>query len=122
MSTRAKAVRFADDVSALLINLFLFVTLTLLLQSRAVRDRLPQQQRTKDKDNSHQAMASSNLTNLAKLLESSSVTDRASTGEEAFSNLREVELPLNAGVKGTEGFVLKKFVSQSRTSSVIVLA
>ena len=68
-------------------------------------------------------MASSNLTNLAKLLESSSVTDTESTGgKEAFSNLREVELPLNAGVKGTEGFVLKKFVSQSRTSSVIFLA
>ena len=39
MSTRAKAVRLADDVSALLINLFLFVTLTLLLQSRAVCGR-----------------------------------------------------------------------------------
>ena len=67
-------------------------------------------------------MASSNLTNLAKLLESSSVTDSESTGEEAFSNLREVEVPLNAGVKDTAGFVPKKFVSQSRTSSVIVLA
>ena len=67
-------------------------------------------------------MASSNLTNLAKLLESSSVTGRESTGEEAFSNLREVEVPLNARVKDTAGFVLKKFVSQSRTSSVIFLA
>ena len=67
-------------------------------------------------------MASSDLTNLAKLLESSSVTGSESTGEEAFSNLPEVEVPLNARVKDTAGFVLKKFVSQSRTSSVIVLA
>ena len=36
-----KAVRFADDVSTLHINLFLFVTLTLLLQSRAVRGGAP---------------------------------------------------------------------------------
>ena len=70
----------------------------------------------------HQAMASSDLTNLAKLLETSSVTDSASTGGEAISNLREVEVPLNARVKDTAGFVPKKFVSQSRTSSVIVLA
>ena len=65
-------------------------------------------------------MASSNLTNLAKLLESSSVTDTG--GKEAFSNLREVEVPLDARVKDTAGFVLKKFVSQSRTRSVIVIA
>ena len=67
-------------------------------------------------------MASSDLTNLAKLLESSSVTDSESNGEEAFSILREVEVPLNARVKDTAGFVLKKFFPQSRTSSVIVLA
>ena len=54
-------------------------------------------------------MASSDLTNLAKLLESSSVTDSESNGEEAFSILREVEVPLNARVKDTAGFVLKKF-------------
>ena len=66
-------------------------------------------------------MASSDLTNLAKLLESLSVTDSEYT-KEAFSNPREVEVPLNARVKDTAGFVLKKFVSQSRTSSCIVLA
>ena len=67
-------------------------------------------------------MASSDLTNLAKLLESSSVTGSEFTGEEAFSNLREVEVPLNARVKEPVGFVFKKFVSQSPTRSGIVLA
>ena len=57
-------------------------------------------------------MASSDPTNLPKLLGSLSVTGSEFTGEEAFSNLRQVEVPLNAGVKDTAGFVLKKSLNQ----------
>ena len=60
------------------------------------------------------AMASSNPTDLAKLLESVSVTDNSSSAaEEALSNLFGVEIPLDAAVDGAAGFLAKQLGFQS---------
>ena len=53
-------------------------------------------------------MTSSNPTDLAKLLESVSVTDGASAAQDALSNLFGVEIPLDAGVDEVAGFIATK--------------
>ena len=64
-------------------------------------------------------MASSNPTDLAKLLESVFVTDNSSSAaEEALSNLFGVDIPLDAGVDGAAGFLAKKFGFQSENSAI----
>ena len=64
-------------------------------------------------------MASSNPTDLAKLLESVSVTDNSSSAaEEALSNLFGVEIPLDAGVDGAAGFLATKLGFQSKNSTI----
>ena len=64
-------------------------------------------------------MASSNPTDLAKLLESVSVTDSSgSAAEEALSNLFGVEIPLDAGVDGAAGFLATKLGFQSENSAI----
>ena len=65
-------------------------------------------------------MASSNSTDLAKLLESVSVTDSSgSAAEEALSNLFGVEIPLDAGVDGAAGFLATKLGVHSEKSAFI---
>ena len=65
-------------------------------------------------------MTSSNTTNLAKLLESVSVTDNSSSAaEETLSNLFGVEIPLDTGVDGAAGFLATKLGFQSENSTMI---
>ena len=61
---------------------------------------------------------SSSPTDLANLLESLSVTDNASTAEQALSNLFGVEVPLDDGVEGAAGFFAEKLGLQSKNSLV----
>ena len=63
-------------------------------------------------------MASSNPTELAKLLESVSLTDGGSAAQEALSNLFRVEIPLDAGVDGVAGFIATKLGLQSKNSLI----
>ena len=63
-------------------------------------------------------MASSNPTELAKLLESVSVTESSSAAQEALSNIFGVEIPLDAGVDGAAGFIATKLGLQSENSLI----
>ena len=63
-------------------------------------------------------MASSNPTELAKLLESVSVTDGGSAAQEALSNLFGFEIPLDAGVDEVAGFIATKLGLQSKNSLI----
>ena len=70
-------------------------------------------------------MAKASPTDLANLLESLSVTDNASTAEQALSNLFGVEVPLDDRVEGAAGFFAEELGLQSTNSlfqtSVFVL-
>ena len=63
-------------------------------------------------------MASSNPTELAKLLESVSLSDGGSTAQEALSNLFGVAIPLDAGVDEAAGFIATKLGLQSKNSLI----
>ena len=63
-------------------------------------------------------MASSNPSELAKLLESVSVTNDGSAAEEALSNLFGTEAPLDAGVESAAGAIAEKLGLQSKNSTI----
>ena len=63
-------------------------------------------------------MASSNPTELDKLLKSVSLTNGGSAAQEALSNLFGVEIPLDAGVDGAAGFIATKLGLQSENSLI----
>ena len=63
-------------------------------------------------------MASSNPTELAKLLESVSVTNNSFAAEEALSNLFGMEIPLDAGVESAAGAIAEKLGLQSKNSTI----
>ena len=63
-------------------------------------------------------MTSSNPTDLAKLLESVTLTESSSTAQEALSNLFGVAIPLDAGVDGAAGFIATKLGLQSKNSLI----
>ena len=63
-------------------------------------------------------MASSNPTELVKLLESVSVTDGGSVAQDALSNLFGVKIPLDAGVDEVAGFIATKLGLQSKNSLI----
>ena len=63
-------------------------------------------------------MVSSNPTDLAKLLESVTVTGSISAAEEALSNLLGVEVPLDDGVEGAADFFAEKLGLQPQNSAM----
>ena len=63
-------------------------------------------------------MVSSNPTDLAKLLESVTVTESISAAEEALSNLLGVEVPLDDGVEGAADFFAEKLGLQPQNSAM----
>ena len=63
-------------------------------------------------------MVSSNPTDLAKLLESVTVTGSISAAEEALSNLLGVEVPLDDGVEGAADFFAEKLGLQPQKSAM----
>ena len=63
-------------------------------------------------------MASSNPTDLVKLLESVSMTDGGSAAQDALSNLFGVKIPLDAGVDEVAGFIATTLGLQSKNSLI----
>ena len=63
-------------------------------------------------------MVSSNPTDLAKLLDSVTVTESSSAAEEALSNLLGVEVPLDDGVEGAADFFAEKLGLQPQKSAM----